>query len=343
MDKTSLHQIAEQHDVDITEDDTHFSLIQKILKNEKSYHIKATRSKKSPKRASPKRASPKRAASPKRKISPKKVTKRVGRKKKDAVEEPAKHGDDWDQDDCPDGKVKNPKGNCVNACGPGKMRNVETGRCIKKPGGQGQGQGQGQGEDSERIPLDDLNITRLKEVAKSLGMSGVTKYTKKDIDVLKAKIEEEQDKKFGAKEPMIARVVRPPVSPERPARPASPVQRPVSPVRPVSPPKRQVSPVKPISPENIVCNHCGKKGHGKPRCPERQVYYDKKDQEKLGNLIGSKKTIEKLKGEFDDKNMKNASEDNIREVLKELGDSPDDLNVLKDPGIKNLIQCLFKK
>ena len=119
----------------------------------------------------------------------------------DEVKENDGDDGDWPKDGCPDGKVKNPKGNCVKKCDDGKIRN-EKGNCVIRKSKAKSGQGKEQVKKDKRLDLSGLGITKLKEIAKNLGLKGFSGYRNNPADIaeLTGRIEEEQDKQYGKPE-----------------------------------------------------------------------------------------------------------------------------------------------
>ena len=449
MDKSSLMQIAKTSGIDVDSSDTHLTLIQKISKT--NFHMAKKRSPKRSRSKSPAKRGRKpkkddssddeenikdwdkdncpdgKVRNPKTKncvaecgdgkvrnpktgrcVASKKTTKKT--KVAPPVSEPdyitgvaavaASVRDDWDKDNCPDGKVRNPKTkNCVKSCEDGKVRNMETGKCMSKkdsilkpkPSKPSQ-------KDSRRIDLTGLGITRLKEIAKQLGMSGYTKYGKDQANILRGLIEAEQDKQFGKHdepvdepEPIVVppivipeQVVAPFVIPEPDGPPPAddepePVVAPFVIPEPDGPPPADEEPeqVPPfVIPEpvgaqaddepkksDLSCdplsenfcedddNVCLMNENGKGLCvkmkKDNYVGPSIKSMNFKGKtIIGTENALNTLRqklGQPPVVSVKLPSETNIRSILKELGESPDDLDVLNDPSIKDLIKCLFKK
>ncbi len=69
-----------------------------------------------------------------KKISPiEDISSEIDERIEDISSERNDEKDDYEQDDCPEGKVKNPKTNkCIKKCDIGYERNINTGRCLKK-------------------------------------------------------------------------------------------------------------------------------------------------------------------------------------------------------------------
>lgn len=467
MDKSSLSQIAKKSGIEVSPSDTHLSLIQKITnKNYKMAPKKATKKGKASKSGSS-------SSSSSRSSSPKK---------------------DYPKDGCPDGKVRNKNGRCVNECGDGKVRDMETGKCVSEKKTEKKTKTTTRKtkvaaaaspveavaavaapveavaavpeevpllvqpvqpvQASLRMDLTGLGITRLKEIAKKLGMSGYSKYTKDQADVLRGLIEAEQDKKFGKVE------VRAPTPPRMPTPPPVEEVVPSPPVEEVipSPPPPQMESEKPSRLEEIDLDKlveedseeeseesrrirkAEKKARKEARKAEKKARKEAKkaakkaakeakkaakktakrddtssssesesseseeeEEEKIvqpviqpvvpivrpscnpvkkqfcddddvcfmdengegtcmkssdvdqtyksmtfkgKTIIGTESSLNTLRKKLDIKekvkDVKIPDEDNIRSVLKELGESPDDLDVLNDATIKDLIKCLFK-
>ena len=123
---------------------------------------------------------------------------------KEAVEHDSSSDDDWPQENCEAGKVKNPKTkNCVKKCDDDKARNKTTGRCVNRKSKSPQAAEPVQHEDvqDQRVDLSGLGVTKLKEIAKKLKLSKYSHYknTPEDIDELRQRIEERQDQLYGRK------------------------------------------------------------------------------------------------------------------------------------------------
>jgi hypothetical protein len=212
-----------------------------------------------------------------------------------------------------------------------------------------------------------LGITALKKIAKDLKIPGLSGKTSKDIEEVRRRIEEEQDKKFGREkiesdneeqEPVVQEqlAVEPPVVADEP-KVVEPVVKPSQEQRPEK--TRHVQP-QPVEEEHkdypcdrdMACNgddvchiHANGKG-GECRSSDHDVKHPFIRSSYNGHpIIGTKDSIALLHKKLGKERKIEAKNDegHVTKILRELGDSPDDLQVLNDPKIKNLIMCLFKK
>lgn len=111
--------------------------------------------------------------------------------------------DDWSQDNCEAGKVKNPKTkNCVKKCDDDKVRNKTTGRCVARKSKSPQAEQAVQREDvqDQRVDLAGLGITKLKEIAKKLKLSKYSHYKQEDIEELRQRILDREEQLYGKKQ-----------------------------------------------------------------------------------------------------------------------------------------------
>jgi len=216
-----------------------------------------------------------------------------------------------------------------------------------------------------------LGITALKKIAKDLKIPGLSGKTSKDIEEVRRRIEEEQDKKFGKEkiesdddepEPVVEekRVVEPPVVVDEPP---VVVDEPPVVVKTKQEPRpektRHVKP-QPVEEEHkdypcdrdMACNgddvcHIHENGKGgECRSSGHNVKQPFIHSSYNGHpIVGTKDSIALLHKKLGKERKIESKNDegHVTKILRELGDSPDDLQVLNDPKIKNLIMCLFKK
>lgn len=295
------------------------------------------------------------------------------------VEHDSSSDDDWPQDNCEAGKVKNPKTkNCVKKCDDDKSRNKTTGRCVNRKSKSPRAAEPAQHEDvqDQRVDLDGLGVTKLKEIAKKLKLSKYSHYknTPEDIDELRQRIEDRQDQLYGRKrdEPKPEQVE------EAPPREELVPERVVSVrVEEEAPPREEL--VLEDAPDNddhkydeedeippnmrtLLCDPLDDKrscdgddvclvdDSGKGKCQS-------KDDDPLGfyetmtfngkNVIGTRESLnllrDKLKVPQPQPLPPIAADEDITSILRELSDAPDNDDVLNDPSIKELIRCLFKR
>jgi hypothetical protein len=301
------------------------------------------------------------------------------KKSDDAVaaddDDDAGEADDWAQDNCEAGKVKNPKTkNCVKKCDDDKVRNKATGRCAnRKSKSPPSKQDQREVEQDQRVDLTGLGITKLKEIAKKLKLSKYTHYknTPEDIDDLRRRIEDMQEQLYGIKreEPMPERV-EPVEDKHRDEEPSHEEPMPEH-VEPVEDKPRDEAPphddhkydeedeIKPNM-RTLLCDPLDNKrdcdgddvclidDSGKGNCQS-------KDADLLGfyetmtfngkNVIGTRESLNLLRDKLKVPQPLQpvAVDEDITSILKELSDAPDNDDVLADPSIKELIRCLFKR
>jgi hypothetical protein len=284
--------------------------------------------------------------------------------------------DDWPQDNCGDGKVKNPKTkNCVKKCDDDKVRNKTTGRCANRKSKSPKAkQAQPEEEKEKRIVLSGMGITKLKEIAKKLKLSKYSHYknTPEDIAELRRRIEDRQDQLYGQKRDEPVELVPVNVEPEPAPAPVheEPVEEEPVPVNVEPEPHDEPAPHDdqkyadeeiPSSMRSILCDPlddnrscngddvCLIDESGKGKCQS-------KDADPLGfyetmtfngkNVIGTRESLSLLRDKLKVSQPPPppiAADEDITGILKELSDAPTNDDVLSDPSIKELIRCLFKR
>jgi hypothetical protein len=296
------------------------------------------------------------------------------------VEHDSSSDDDWPQDNCEAGKVKNPKTkNCVKKCDDDKSRNKTTGRCVNRKSKSPQVAEPVQHEDVQdlRVDLNGLGVTKLKEIAKKLKLSKYSHYknTPEDIDELRQRIEDRQDQLYGRKrdEPVqVEELVPERVISEHVEEKESLVPEEVAPVR-EDKPQEDVPPrddhkydeedeIRPNM-RTLLCDPLDDKrscdgddvclvdDSGKGKCQS-------KDDDPLSfyetmtfngkNVIGTRESLNLLRDKLKVPQPQPllppiAADEDITSILRELSDAPDNDDVLNDPSIKELIRCLFKR
>jgi len=305
---------------------------------------------------------------------------------REAVEHDSSSDDDWPQDNCEAGKVKNPKTkNCVKKCDDDKGRNKTTGRCVNRKSKSPQAAEPVQHEDvqDQRVDLDGLGVTKLKEIAKKLKLSKYSHYknTPEDIDELRQRIEDRQDQLYGRKrdEPKPVHVEEAPPREELVPERVVSLRVEEAPLLPEELVVEQVKPQEDASDNDdhkydeedelrpnmrtLLCDPLDDKrscdgddvclvdDSGKGKCQS-------KNDDPLGfyetmtfngkNVIGTRESLNLLRDKLKVPQPQPllppiAVDEDITSILRELSDAPDNDDVLNDPSIKELIRCLFKR